>query len=254
MSELQLNTQELQASYGIGLQMGEQLAANPFDGLEISAIAAGISDAFAGAESKVSREDLQAAFEVISGRMQAAAAEQAEVLGAAGAAFKTGLLGLGKGATKKVATEVAKEAATGGAPPHFFKLVAKIKALGDDVTETAALAERQNVKTYKDFELTEDIATGRQEVTRYKVSDESSYYGQPLTEETYMSYTPGETIIGKSNKPVKTLDDYEEGTAFVRNDRGYRGEIVDESTTISDDIFDDILAVYPPLPSVVFPL
>ncbi|MFT6925991.1 MAG: FKBP-type peptidyl-prolyl cis-trans isomerase FklB [Psychromonas sp.] len=87
MSELQLNTQEKQASYGIGLQMGEQLAANPFDGLEISAIAAGISDAFAGAESKVSREDLQAAFEVISGRMQAAAAEQAEVLGAAGAAY-----------------------------------------------------------------------------------------------------------------------------------------------------------------------
>lgn len=87
MSELQLNTQEKQASYGIGLQMGEQLAANPFDGLEISAIAAGISDAFAGAESKVSREDLQSAFEVISGRMQAAAAEQAEVLGAAGAAY-----------------------------------------------------------------------------------------------------------------------------------------------------------------------
>ena len=87
MSELQLNTQEKQASYGIGLQMGEQLAANPFDGLEISAIAAGISDAFAGAESQVSREDLQAAFEVISARMQAAAAEQAEVLGAAGAAY-----------------------------------------------------------------------------------------------------------------------------------------------------------------------
>ncbi|PKH03921.1 peptidylprolyl isomerase [Psychromonas sp. MB-3u-54] len=87
MSELQLNTQEKQASYGIGLQMGEQLAANPFDGLEISAISAGISDAFAGAESQVSREDLQTAFEVISGRMQAAAAEQAEVLGAAGAAF-----------------------------------------------------------------------------------------------------------------------------------------------------------------------
>jgi len=87
MSELQLNTQEQQASYGIGLQMGEQLAANPFDGLEISAIAAGISDAFAGAESQVSREDLQSAFEVISGRMQAAAAEQAEVLGAAGAAY-----------------------------------------------------------------------------------------------------------------------------------------------------------------------
>ena len=162
-------------------------------------------------------------------------------LGAAGAAFKTGLLSLGKGAAKPAA-KVAAEAATSTAPPHFLKLVAKIKALGDDVTETAALAERQNVKKYKDFELTEDIATGKQEIIRYKQSDEATYYGQPLTEETYMAYTPGETIIGKGNKPVKTLDDYEEGTAFVRNDRGYTGEIVEESSTISDDILEEVEA------------
>jgi len=80
-------TQEQQASYGIGLQMGEQLASNPFEGLEISAVSAGIADAWAGAESKVSQEDLQAAFQVISERMQADAAEQAKVLGAAGEAF-----------------------------------------------------------------------------------------------------------------------------------------------------------------------
>ena len=52
MAELQLNTQELQASYGIGLQMGEQLRSQPFDGLDISAVAAGIADAFEGAEAK----------------------------------------------------------------------------------------------------------------------------------------------------------------------------------------------------------
>jgi len=98
MSELQLSTQEQQASYGIGLQMGEQLASNPFEGLEISAVAAGLADAFAGAESKVSREDLQAAFQVISERMQAAAAEQAKVLGAAGQAY------LAENATKEGVT------------------------------------------------------------------------------------------------------------------------------------------------------
>lgn len=87
MSELQLNTQEQQASYGIGLQMGEQLASNPFEGLDISAVSQGIADAFAGAESKVAQADLQAAFQVISERMQATAAEQAKVLGAAGEAF-----------------------------------------------------------------------------------------------------------------------------------------------------------------------
>ncbi len=87
MSELQLSTQEQQASYGIGLQMGEQLAANPFEGLEIAAVSQGIADAFTGVESKVAHADLQAAFQVISERMQAAAAEQAKVLGAAGEAY-----------------------------------------------------------------------------------------------------------------------------------------------------------------------
>jgi hypothetical protein len=86
--------------------------------------------------------------------------------------LKQDLLGLTKGGGKKVATEVAKEAATGGAPPHFFKLVAKIKALGDDVTEVLAYKDRQKVTKYKDFELTEDLTTGRQEIQRYKVLDD----------------------------------------------------------------------------------
>jgi len=42
-------------------------------------------------------------------------------VGAGIAGIKTGLLGLGKSGGKKVATEVAKEAATSGAPPHFLK-------------------------------------------------------------------------------------------------------------------------------------
>jgi hypothetical protein len=82
--------------------------------------------------------------------------------------LKQDYLGLTKGATKKAATEVAKDVVGGGAPTHFFKLVAKIKALGDDITHTAATADRQTVKKYKDYELTEDLTTGRQEIIRYK--------------------------------------------------------------------------------------
>ena len=55
-----------------------------------------------------------------------------------------------------------------------------------------------------------------------------------------MSYTPGENIIGKGKKPIKTQAEYEEGTAFVRNDGRFTGEVVDESTTISDDIFIEV--------------
>ena len=166
-------------------------------------------------------------------------------IGGGAAAFKSGILGLGEGGTKKAVTETVKQATGSGGqvPPYFFKLVNKIKTLGDDVTQTQSLADRQIVKRYKDFELTEDIATGRQEIQRMKTVDDvdaPSYYGNPLTEETYMSYKPGETIIGKGGKPVKTQPEYEEGTAYLRTDREFAGEVVDESATISDDILEEV--------------
>ena len=165
-------------------------------------------------------------------------------LGAGAAALKTGILGLGgKQATK----EVAKEAVTssGGVPPYFFKLVDKIKRLGDDVTQTASTQERQKVTKFKDYELTEDLMTGEKTIQRYKNdididSGAADYYGQPLTEETYMSYKPGETIIGKGGKPVKTKPEYEEGTAYLRNDREYVGEVVDEAQGVPDDILTEV--------------
>ena len=171
-----------------------------------------------------------------------------KLLGGVGAgigALKSGILGFGgKKAGTQVAKEVAKEVATSGAPPpYFFKLVNKIKTLGDDVTQTQSLADRQIVKRYKDFELTEDVTTGEQTIQRMKLVDDvdaPSYYGNPLTEETYMSYKPGETIIGKGNKPVKVAPEYEEGTAYLRNDREYAGEVVDEMSGISDDIFKEV--------------
>jgi hypothetical protein len=92
--------------------------------------------------------------------------------GAGIAGIKTGLLGLGKKTVaKSVIAPAAQAANEAGIPPYFFKLVNKIKLLGDDVTETSALTERQTVKRYKDFELTEDTATGRIEIQRVKVAD-----------------------------------------------------------------------------------
>ena len=174
--------------------------------------------------------------------------------GAAGiAALKTGLLGFGE----KIAP-VAKETVeavsntAGQVPAYFLNLVKKIKTMGDDASRLAT-QDRQKVTTYKDYTLTEDIATGKQEIQRMKVLDDdsASYYGQPLTEETYMSYTPGETLPGKGKiKPLKTADEYEEGTALLRSDRGNAGDIVDESATISDDVikegtvFEDTLSEF----------
>lgn len=78
---------EQHASYGIGLQMGQQLADNPFDGLDIDAVAAGVIAAFTEQQPEVSDEQIRAAFTVISERMQAEQAEKAELLAGAGEAF-----------------------------------------------------------------------------------------------------------------------------------------------------------------------
>lgn len=80
-------TLEQHASYGIGLQMGQQLADNPFDGLDITAVAAGLAAAFYGDEPEVSEDQIRAAFEVIGARMQQAQAEQAKLAAGAGEAF-----------------------------------------------------------------------------------------------------------------------------------------------------------------------
>ena len=77
------STIEEQASYGVGRQLGEQLAANSFEGIDISAVQLGLSDAFEGKESVVAMQDMQIAFTEISQRIQkvqeAAAAAASEV-------------------------------------------------------------------------------------------------------------------------------------------------------------------------------
>ena len=66
---------------------------------------------------------------------------------------------------------------------------------------------------------------------------------QPLTEETYMSYTPSQKILLDESNPTggvqKTMPEYEEGTAYLRSDREYAGEVVDEMSGVADDIFEE---------------
>jgi FKBP-type peptidyl-prolyl cis-trans isomerase FklB len=86
MSEIYA-TVEQRVSYGIGRQMGEQLAANPFDGVDAEAVAAGVVDALSGKASAVAAADLEAAFGVISQRMKAKDAERSKTLAAEGETF-----------------------------------------------------------------------------------------------------------------------------------------------------------------------
>ena len=74
MSEVNLSTDETRVSYGIGRQLGDQLRDNPPPGVSLDAILAGLTDAFAGKESRVGQEAMSASFKVIREIMQAEAA------------------------------------------------------------------------------------------------------------------------------------------------------------------------------------
>jgi hypothetical protein len=136
-------------------------------------------------------------------------------LGGGIAGIKTGILGLGgKETGKQVAKEVVKSAGSGGQPPpYFFKLVEKIKTLGDDVTEKAATKDREVVTKYKDFELTEDVATGEQTIQRIKTDTDAMYYDETLAEDVYMNYKPGAGQADEGTKGIPA-DEYVEDTSY----------------------------------------
>ncbi len=86
MSDIDLSTNEAKASYGVGMQMGQQLA-NVFKGVSLEAAIAGISDAFAGQGPQVPGEEINAAFQVIQAQIEADKQEQAKQFAGEGEAF-----------------------------------------------------------------------------------------------------------------------------------------------------------------------
>ncbi|KZY38846.1 peptidylprolyl isomerase, partial [Oleiphilus sp. HI0043] len=81
-----LSTNEAKASYGVGLQMGQQLA-NVFNGLSLEAAIAGINDAFSGKGPQIPGEEINAAFQVIQTQVEAEKQEQAKKFAGEGEAF-----------------------------------------------------------------------------------------------------------------------------------------------------------------------
>jgi len=86
MSDLDFSTDEAKASYGVGLQMGQQLA-SVFEGVSLESALAGIEDGFAAKAPRIEGEAINAAFQVIQERLQAAEAEKSKEFAAAGEAF-----------------------------------------------------------------------------------------------------------------------------------------------------------------------
>ncbi|MDG1945661.1 MAG: FKBP-type peptidyl-prolyl cis-trans isomerase [Halioglobus sp.] len=75
--EVQLNTDEQKASYGFGLQFGEQLRRNDFKGLDLEAVLAGIQHWYGQQEAALTDDQINPSYQAIQGRQKAKAAEQA---------------------------------------------------------------------------------------------------------------------------------------------------------------------------------
>jgi FKBP-type peptidyl-prolyl cis-trans isomerase FklB len=86
MSDNQFSTTEEQASYGIGMQMGQQIT-TAFPGVSTAAALAGLDDAIHGKEPQLSADDINAAFQIIQDRLQAEQAGEAEQHAGEGIAF-----------------------------------------------------------------------------------------------------------------------------------------------------------------------
>ena len=86
MSTVELSSTAAKASYGIGLQMGQQLK-NVFGGVSLAAALAGVEDAFNGNAEQLSPDEINRAFGEIQEQIKREQAEQSQQLAAEGAAF-----------------------------------------------------------------------------------------------------------------------------------------------------------------------
>jgi hypothetical protein len=156
-----------------------------------------------------------------------------QVLGGGVAAAKSGILSLGgKESGKQAVKEVVKKAAGANeVPPYFFKLVDKIKTLGD---ETMATQDKAIAKKYKDYVMEEDFS-GNITIIKKNMDD-------PYPEEVIMSYKVDDVNL-PSGKGMAKVDEYEEFT--VRPDRdgkmkdiegGVPDEVVQEGTMFEDNM------------------
>ena len=157
-------------------------------------------------------------------------------IGGLTAAAKSGILSLGgKEATKKAVTETVKKAAgSGQPPPYFFKLVDKIRTLGDD---TLATQDKAIAKKYKDYVMEEDFA-GNIEII--KKSDDIA--GNKI-EDVYMKYTVDEVPTKVGKRGSAKVEEYEEFTArpdaegkMKDIEQGVPDEVVQEGTMFEDNM------------------
>ena len=129
----------------------------------------------------------------------------------------------------EVAAPVVEKAVdvASGAPPYFFNLVNRIRALG---TKFAGPKERSESFRYKDYEMDIDYDTGAIEIKKTKEAMIPGGDEAGVAEEVIMTYKPG--IADETTKGRKVVDEYEEFTARPDID----GKMKDVEDGVPDEV------------------
>ncbi len=88
-TEYSIETDADKVSYGIGLQLGQQVKGQSFPGFSLDALVIGLSDIFNEKPLRFPEDEMQSAFSAINQLVQAAAAEAAESNKESGQQFLT---------------------------------------------------------------------------------------------------------------------------------------------------------------------
>ena len=128
----------------------------------------------------------------------------------------------------EVAAPVVEKAVdvASGAPPYFFNLVDRIRALG---TKFAGPKERSEFFRYKDYEMDIDYDTGVIEIKKTKEAMIPGGDEAGVSEEVYMPYKPGRGDEATKGTPA---DEYEEFTARPDID----GKMKDVEEGVPDEV------------------
>lgn len=110
-SEYSIESEADKVSYGIGLQMGQQVKGQSFEDFSLDALIIGIRDVFSDAPLRFAEDEMQAAFSTINQKVQSKASEAAKAHKEIGAAFlavngkKEGMVTTASGLQYEVLTE-----------------------------------------------------------------------------------------------------------------------------------------------------
>ena len=135
-----------------------------------------------------------------------------QATGAGATVILAKLLGFGDeiAQTAKVA-EKAVEGSSGVVPPYFFDLVEIIKKKGRDTTKINATQNLENVFSYKDYEVYENLATGAIRVEKTNMGANITLGEDGIKSQEMMEFKPGR---GDETTQGKPADEFEQATVY----------------------------------------